>query len=152
MRFSWNSIVLGSLLCLAAGCGGSGTGGLAVTGTVAVDGQPLPWGRVYLHSTDVDQQGNTSQAFYEVRNGQFHADAGSGLPAGDYAVTVFIHEGMAPPPADASAAEASPPTPVVTGQWEGTATIAPNSPLSLDVKQADVKPPEGTGKRFVPNV
>jgi hypothetical protein len=140
-------VTLVGLLCLC-GCGG-GTVGVPIEGAVSLDGQPLPWGQVYLRSTMLDKASTTQQVILEVRDGQFRSES-TGLAEGDYSVTVLIHEGMAPPPPDPSAAEASPPAPVVTGQWEGTAQVKADQKMALDLKKGELKLPEGAPPKPAP--
>ncbi len=137
-------VLFGSLILLGnAGCGGSAH--RPVTGSVTLDGQPLPWGQLYLHGT-VEKGGTTSHGVYEVREGQIVA-GGAGIPPGDYAVTLLVHEGSAPPPPDPNAAEASAPEPKVKGQWEGTVQIQAGTPLSLEVQSTQLQPPAGSSHR-----
>lgn len=142
--------LVGSLILLgSAGCGGSAN--RPVTGSVTLDGQPLPWGQLYLRGS-VDKAGKTSHGVYEVREGRIIV-SGEGLPPGDYSVTLLVHEGSAPPPPATPAAEASGPEPNVKGQWEGTVQIQAGTPLSLEVDSSQLQPPAGTApQRTAPGV
>lgn len=132
---------------LLSGCGGSGTGGSPVSGSVTVDGQPLAWGQVYLHSAELDKASNTQQVMIEVRDGKFATLPGTGLVPGEYAATLFVYEGSAPPPPDPSIAEASPPLPVTVGQWDGTRQVQSDTPLTIELKQSDLVATAGGEKR-----
>lgn len=137
-------VVFGSLMLLgSAGCGGSAH--RPVTGSVTLDGQPLPWGQLYLHG-GVDKGGSTSHGVYEVREGRIIA-SGAGVPPGDYSATLLVHEGSAPPPPDPNVAEASVPEPKVKGQWEGTVQIQVGTPLMLEVNSTQLQPPTGAEPR-----
>lgn len=84
---SVRTVALASLLCLA-GCGGAYDS--SVSGLVKLDGQTLPRGLVGFHPVApgpsayavIDESGN-----YAVRTG-----SASGLPPGDYRVTVSANE------------------------------------------------------------
>ena len=125
------------LAAALAGCGGSG--GLPVGGTVNVDGQPLPWGQIYLRG-EVDKSSTTNQLILEVRDGRFTSST-QGLPAGDYGVTVLVHEGAAPPPPAEGAEEAEGAAAKVTGVWEGRATVAEGQELSIQIPKSEVQKP-----------
>jgi hypothetical protein len=96
---------------------------------------------VYLHGNVEEKTSNTSHAIYEIRDGKFDSGA-AGLPEGSYSATVMVHEGTAPPPVSAEGSEAAaPPEPKVTGQWDGTVEIKPETPLTIDVKKSELKRP-----------
>ena len=137
MKIKASLVTLCLLTIGLTGCGGSS--GLPVAGTVNLDGAPLPWGQIYFRG-EVDKQSTTDQLILEVREGRF-ASTGQGLPAGDYGVTLVVHEGSAPPQAAEGVEEAEGAEAQVVGVWEGQAAVAADQEVSIQVTKAELQKP-----------
>ena len=78
----WVALSVG--LCLAVGCDSGADGSRsAVSGTVKLDGKPLPAGSIIFHPTD---RGSAARA--ELSEGSYHIDRREGLEAGRYTVEI----------------------------------------------------------------
>jgi hypothetical protein len=105
-------LILGGLLSLT-GCGGAYDS--TVTGSVTMDGKVVPCGLVAFHPVSLGPAAYAyidSSGKYSVRTGRE-----SGLPPGDYQVTVTANE----PPAMERTPEGFPPPPgkAITPAWYG---------------------------------
>ncbi len=65
-RHVW--LLTGLLAAMIVGCGGSGPATVSVSGSVTVDGEPVPEGTIYFR----DQDGGNSYAG-KIRDGQYEA-------------------------------------------------------------------------------
>lgn len=85
--------VLVVLTAFAVGCGGSGEDPrgqrVAVWGTVTMDGEPLPGGRIVFES---NQGSGQVKAIATIANGEFEFDARNGPLAGKATVRIFSRE------------------------------------------------------------
>lgn len=84
-----------ALLCLLlAGCGRRDDGRYELSGTVTLDGKPVPMGEIILEPDGSEQnQGPSSMA--QIKDGQYTVDAEYGVVGGKYVVTITAFDGVA---------------------------------------------------------
>lgn len=117
-----------------AGCGGGGDpyqrGG--VSGTVSLDGSPVPFGEIYFKGP-VDDKDQTPQSMLSIRDGKFESVDGNHPGVGQNTVRVTIYAD------DPAVAEESGADVKTKGYWEGQAEVGGDAPLSFDIKTAELQ-------------
>jgi len=116
-----------------SGCGGTSDPfeRASVQGTVQLDGQPLPFGELFLKGK-VSANGEAAQTFLQIRDGKF-SSSGQTLPgtgSNEVMITVFSSD---PDVADKEGRDAP-----VKGTWSGTTEVTGKEPLSFDLKSSEL--------------
>lgn len=117
-----------------SGCSGSGDlERTDVTGSVTLDGQPIPFGLLFLKGQPNAQQ-QVTQVYLAVRDGKFSSreQKVAGPSPGENTITITIYEG--PPPADEDAAG-----PKIRGAYTATVNVTGNEPVNIEMTSADLE-------------
>jgi len=79
---------------LLAGCGGADDGLYDLSGTVTLDGKPVPTGEVILEPDS--KEGNAGpSSMAQIKDGNFSLTAEQGIVGGKYNVTILAFDGVA---------------------------------------------------------
>ena len=88
----------------AVGCEADKFNRQAVSGTVSMDGKPIPYGNIEF----VPAENQPTTVTLEIKDGKFGVVAAGGLAPGKYVVRVQGMDGPPPPPGDVPGVSAGP--------------------------------------------
>lgn len=134
MREVFGSCVLAIWL---AGCGGADPfGRVPVTGTVSLDGAPVPYADI-LFEGPPDANNQCAKSMIRMRDGKFELKAAQGPQVGKNTVQMSLYD-AAPQVVEVNG-RTDEKLGKHLGSWSGTFDVEADKPLVFDLKKADLK-------------